>query len=510
MEYSLEYLDQNGTPVQDLSSLAKVRVRSIKNRYNYADHSHIYLKDPATEKVYAKIAISNIPNQSVLEKLSSQGSSESLILTLDPNSLDSLTKFEKIDTEEDLIHFRGITEHSFTSTGSKLDYHWPIFKKLQDTGYGSIIRATLTLHQRCSSKCPYCSTINRKSDDEISLEEAKEFIMKLYSEQANFNKQKFPHYNNLYKEITGSDIKLRSVILSGGGQPNLWPHFEDLVTWISEETDLKLGLITNGFPKNIDEKIYNNFEWVRVSITPASASPFYPQGKFDQQYIPNTILNRENTKVGFSYVFGPWTEKGNLKYIDDAATRLGFDYVRVLTDCTLTRSSQLEAHRLLSQTLRDEDLIDSEGMQKSKTFHQLKYHAHSEEANEIWPDGQCMLQTYNVFWDTSGHKENGVSYCYPCDSVTVLTNEKNPGEVEQDSAREFNPNIWGTVINTKVENLFREKVKPYFDPRQHCKGCLFALNNKKVTELSNMNSEGVKHITNRINDIEKPLHIEFP
>ena len=94
--------------------------------------------------------------------------------------------------------------------------------------------------------------------------------------------------------------------------------------------------------------------------------------------------------------------------------------------------------------------------------------------------------------------------------MTVLTNEKNPGEVEQDSAREFNPNIWGTVINTKVENLFREKVKPYFDPRQHCKGCLFALNNKKVTELSNMNSEGVKHIINRINDIEKPLHIEFP
>ena len=57
----------------------------------------------------------------------------------------------------------------------------------------------------------------------------------------------------------------------------------------------------------------------------------------------------------------------------------------------------MEAHRLLSQTLRDEDLIDSEGRQKSKTFHQLKYHAHSEEANEIWPDGQCMLQTYNVF-----------------------------------------------------------------------------------------------------------------
>ena len=510
MEYEIEYIDQSGDRVKDLNRLTTVRVRSLKNKHNYADHTHIYLKNPATGKVYAKIAISNLPDQSVLNKLSSQGSSESLILTLDPGSLDSTINYEKIDTEEDLIHFRGITEHSFTSTGSKLDYHWPIFQKFQDTGFGSIIRATLTLHQKCSSKCPYCSTINRKSDDEISLEEAKDFIKKLYFEQAEFNREKFPVYNNLYNQISGSDIKLRSVILSGGGQPNLWPHFEQLVSWISKETDLKLGLITNGFPKNIDEEIYSKFEWIRVSITPASASPFYPQGKFDQQYIPKTILERDHSKVGFSYVFGPWTEKGDLKYIDNAARRLGFDYVRVLTDCTLTRSSQLEAHRLLSQALRDEELINNEGLQKSKTFHQLKFHAHAEEANEIWPDGQCMLQTYNVFWDTTGHKENGVSYCYPCDSVTVLTNEEKVGEVEQDSAREFNPNIWGTVINTKVEKLFKEKVTPFFDPRKHCKGCLFALNNKRVADLSSMNNENIRQIKQRINDNEKPLHIEFP
>ena len=434
--------------------------------------THIFFSKPDDGKVYAKIAISNLPNQSVLHRLSSQGSSESLILTLDPNDLDTSVKIEAIDTEEDLIHYRGITEHSFTSTGSKLDYHWPIFRKLQETGFGSIIRSTLTLHQRCSSKCPYCSTINRKADDEISLEEAKDFIKKLYFEQAEFNIKNFPHYNKMYKDITGSDIRLRSVILSGGGQPNLWPHFEELVSWISKETDLKIGLITNGFPKNVSEEVYKSFEWIRVSITPASASPFYPEGKFDRQYIPKTILDREHTKVGFSYVFGPWTEKGDLEYIDNAAKRLGFDYVRVLTDCTLTRSSQLEAHRLLSKALKDENLIDSQGIQKSKTFHQLKYHAHAEEASEIWPNGQCMLQTYNVFWDTTGHKDNGFSYCYPCDSVTVLTNEKNTGEVDQDSAREFDPNTWGTVINTKVENLFKNKVSPYFDPREHCKGCI--------------------------------------
>ena len=511
MEYEIEYLDKGGSVTKNLEELHKVRVRSTKNKTNYAVHSHIYLKDPEEGKVYGKIAIAELPNDTVLEKLTSQGSSESLILTIDRAAIPNKTSIDKIDTNDELIHHRGITEHSFTSTGAKLNYHWPIFQKLQDTGYGSIIRATLTLHQRCSSKCPYCSTINRKSDDEISLDEAKEFIKKLYFDQADFNKERFRDYNDAYKEISGSDIRLRSVILSGGGQPNLWPHFEELLEWISNETDLKVGLITNGFPKNVNEDVYKKFEWIRVSITPASASSFYPDGKFDKQYIPSTILKRDKAiKVGFSYVYGPWTEKNELKNIDNAAKTLGFDYVRVLTDCTLTRSSQLEAHRLLSRALRDVALIDSKGIQKSRTFHQLKYHASSDEAKQIWPSGQCMLQTYNVFWDTTGHKENGTSYCYPCDSVTVLTNEEVIGEVDQDSARAFDPNIWGTVTNDKVENLFRHKVEPFFDPRTHCKGCLFAVNNKKAGKLASMNKNEVSEIMKAISTSEKPHHIEFP
>ena len=202
MEYEIEYLDNKGNKVKDMNRLAKVRVRSNKNKLNYADHSHVYLKNPSNGRVYGKIAISDLPNQTVLDKLSSQGSSESIILPLNPNLLGTELKLEEIDTEEDLIHYRGITEHSFTSTGSKLDYHWPIFQNYKKL-FGSIVRSTLTLHQRCSSKCPYCSTINRKSDDEISLEEAKEFINKLYIDQAKYNKEFFPTYNERYKKLQG-------------------------------------------------------------------------------------------------------------------------------------------------------------------------------------------------------------------------------------------------------------------------------------------------------------------
>ena len=30
------------------------------------------------------------------------------------------------------------------------------------------------------------------------------------------------------------------------------------------------------------------------------------------------------------------------------------------------------------------------------------------------------VQVYNTFWDTADHEINGKSYCFPCDSVTVL------------------------------------------------------------------------------------------
>ena len=52
---------------------------------------------------------------------------------------------------------------------------------------------------------------------------------------------------------------MKGLILSGGGQPNLWPHFSEFVEWLSS-LDIDLGLITNGFPKNINDKIYDKFK----------------------------------------------------------------------------------------------------------------------------------------------------------------------------------------------------------------------------------------------------------
>jgi len=95
--------------------------------------------------------------------------------------------------------------------------------------------------------------------------------------------RKISEYNEQYRKLTGSNIKLGFNSLRCG-QPNLWPHFADFVSYFSHK-EIDLGLITNGFPEHVNDSVYEKFKWVRISITPPKASSFYKNGKFESQYI---------------------------------------------------------------------------------------------------------------------------------------------------------------------------------------------------------------------------------
>ena len=266
--------------------------------------------------------------------------------------------------------------------------------------------------------------------------------------------------------------------------------------------DIQLGLITNGFPVRIDEKIYNHFTWIRLSITPEDASPHYKNQKFNNQYIPQIILKNNNITFGLSYVYGAWTDNDILQRINDTIEEWGLDYCRMLTDCNLTRNSQLQAHKYLSERLYELSFIDENGNPTGKIFHQLKYHGIEKEGNELWEDGQCYLQLYNVFWDTTGHQDNGVSYCYTCDSITVLA-EENESKIDV-SERRFNSDKWGTVTNDKINILFENRVSSYFDPREYCTSCLFMRNNKVVKDLISLQDYESLEVDSEI------VHVNFP
>ena len=266
-----------------------------------------------------------------------------------------------------------------------------------------------------------------------------------------------------------------------------------------------MGLITNGFPKNIDDNIYSLFSWIRISITPADASPHYINGRFENQYLPKVFSDStflSNTTIGLSYVMGPWTEPDDIHRLSDYAAEKDFHYCRLLTDCNLPRDLQLKEHHRLSQIIEKvEEKSASEG-ERSKLFHQFKYHASQAELADTFKEGQCFLQSYGVFWDSTGHSQNKQSYCYPCDSVTVLAS--NDGGTILDSARKFEPSIYGTVPWNNVSNLYTKPIHAYFDPRESCSGCLFFRNNQTVSKLTNSD------FPIDLDHSNTPQHVNFP
>ncbi len=493
VNYVVEYGYNNRTKKYGIFIKAKEKggAKAFHTQFNLLDFNNNIIGMPDITEQVARYIIAHFDLK---------GDTESF--NIYQNELESKDlKNRKSICADQVRHQITIPEKSFTATGDKLFYHWPIFKKFKETGFQSIIRATLTLHQLCSSKCHYCSTIRRNKADSITLNDAKAFIHKLYFDQAEFNINQFPEYNRDYQKITGSDIRLKSLILSGGGQPNLWPYFEEFVDWCSQ-LDIDMGLITNGFPKKVNENIYRKFKWIRISITPEDASPFYVDGKFNRQYMPESIKNNPNIKVGLSYVYGPWTTDDILLRIGDVLNRFGFDYCRVLTDCNLTRDAQLVAHKNLAEHLFNLKLIDENGKPTSNFFHQLKYHGSKKEAHELWKEEFCYLQIYNTFWDTTGHSEFGYSYCYACDSITVLAEESESGI--KSSERKFNYEKWGTVKNIEVEKLFNEPHKKYFNPQRICSSCLFMRNNQVVKDLVLMKNHDKIELSHSLE------HVNFP
>ena len=141
-----------------------IRIRSLNKAKHFAVYRSFTKRFPDGKEVNAEIKedIKDILVKSIKKK----GITEGFILKFDKNDRYSDFVDEKI-SPENIRHVSGKSEKSFTSTGAKLNAHWPIFHKLNETGFGSIIRATLTLHQVCSSRCQFCSTINRNKKYQI-------------------------------------------------------------------------------------------------------------------------------------------------------------------------------------------------------------------------------------------------------------------------------------------------------------------------------------------------------
>jgi radical SAM protein with 4Fe4S-binding SPASM domain len=328
-------------------------------------------------------------------------------------------------------------EQSFTSTGDKLLHHKDAVGKLRNKKNHPIVLHIMPT-EICNLKCIFCSVAQRGEKGRLFCDLT---LGQIKSVTAVFK-----------------SMGLKAVILSGGGEPALYKHINELLEYLKCE-GLQIGMISNGISlaKHIKQRNIESLSWIRISAN-----------SFD--YVDEIEIPRLNKKtiLGFSYIWNPLTSDKTLNKIKDKikerAAKNPVAYVRMLPDCNLETSELEKAHRRLRAITRKLGF---------PFFHQYKTHKTPKE---------CHLGRVHPVFYTDG-------YIYPCDSLVLnspLDNKK--------FHRDFALCRWN-----EAERFFSKKIDGSLIDTKKCHHCVFARQNKLLMTIINTKDKlpnpisGLKH-----------------
>lgn len=331
-------------------------------------------------------------------------------------------------------------EHKYTSTGRKFWRHQEAMESYREGTGRSVISTHISPEGACNLKCPYCSTTYRDTHQRIDLPVIQKYVLDLKSRG------------------------LKAVILTGGGEPTLYKHFNELVNWLLGQ-NLKIALITNGtMAKRVDAWTWSAFTWVRVSLNVFD-------GWEEKIRIPHELLSPECT-VGCSMVYTPGHRLDMLKKAKLVADAIEAKYVRVLPNCLLEQDKLMAEHEAL-----DRDFAE---IGDPRFFHQHKAHAAP-------CCGTCHQSFFRPYLSEVVSEKTGMpGTVYPCDSVVL-----------NGAAMHF-PKLYQLCPAEEVLDYMDGKIAQPFDPRVHCTGCVFTKNVDMLDEWKRtgegyFNSEPLAH-----------------
>ena len=365
--------------------------------------------------------------------------------------------YDEKSSDTKLPDEKSAEEHKFTSTGIKFWRHQEQMFNYKNGDPNTIISTHISPEGACNLKCPYCSVTYRDTHSRIPMEIIQDYVTKLKTRG------------------------LKAVILTGGGEPTAYKHFNELVRWLKSQ-DLSVALITNGseqYWKRIDEDVCKMFSWVRVSINVFK--------DWDTRIgLPLEKFDIEKTVIGCSMVYTVEHELseevmadrvGLLNKVSKVADKCGAKYIRMLPNCLLEQEHLIRQHKSLDNVLAQ--------INDTRFFHQYKIHGAPK-------CDTCHQSYFRPYLSEEIHKETGVAgTVYPCDSVVL-------NDTYQFFAEEYQ-----LCHASDILDYLDKKIKPKFDPRERCKGCVF-------TENVNMLDDWVNGKIDRFDEFKDPLmHEEF-
>lgn len=354
---------------------------------------------------------------------------------------------------------------SYTSTGKKFWHHPEALDGLR-TDKPRPVTSHIMLTDRCNHRCAFCSVQSRDGD---TLEPD---VVKGYLDQL-------------------VPLGLKSVILSGGGNPILYKtktmDFNGIVDVI-KSYGLEIGVITNGMPmtdyecfhglrkswKTVYPWTLDKLTWIRISMAGLDHDE-------NEVFVPD--IDRSKTTLGFSYVYHDIyyvpeephhgkvsTEEDLLKFsvqplkvrtaesrFDELTQQIGDivrehhpSYVRLLPNCL---EPPLIKERC-DQLQRMADAIDPKTV-----FVQYKP-----------PDAPpaCYLGYLHPVLNCDG-------YVYPCDSCVLNQSAEHKFAVP-----------WRMCRWDEIGELYKQPVRSLIkDTKKLCSGCVFTRSNLLLNDIKN-------------------------
>ena len=172
---------------------------------------------------------------------------------------------------------------------------------------------------------------------------------------------------------------LRSVIVIGGGEPTIYPKFEEVIRHL-KSLDIKVGLVTNGsLPKKIRAvaDVLGSGDWVRLSLDSGRNETFAAMHKPGKKSLTldwiceniKAIRHELNPKfsIGFSFII-VWKdcEANDAKIVENVdeivmaaerAKRHGFDYISFKPFLTRAERNNAEIVELTQEEARVDPIM---------------------------------------------------------------------------------------------------------------------------------------------------------
>ena len=269
--------------------------------------------------------------------------------------------------------------------GLKIVWHPEKLKAIREGKITSPLYVRLKPTNKCNHHCYYCSyepdfgDIRKPSRlDEIP----KEKIM----------------------EILGDfkDMGVKAVTLSGGGEPLIYPHIEEVLKKILEY-GIDLSMITNGQRLNGERaELLKNAKWVRISSDSCNAKMFS-----DTRGVPESWFNElvENIK-NFAKIKNPDCELGVNIVVQEKNAECIYDAIKFFKDLGVDHVKLTPRH-----------VPD-----KFEEYHKDSINKVKEQINkarEAFPDFD-IYDTYDIDFTLTEKKERQYSRCYMMQIIPAI------------------------------------------------------------------------------------------